>query len=819
MLLTFIFIIKLVAQINIFNYLKLKHGRITLSIIRKLEQSKYKLVKIKEDIKFIKTCQTDNLKPKFTRINVAINNNRKLQQRIRKLILQTELNNKHTEKRILLKEIRVLSNQLRLTLSTIEFNALQYRLTKQLTEKRKYVAGKLQQKLKKLYTEKSTETLDKSFKYIKQVVHNFSNYQLTPEENIALSFGLDQHIPTKINKLNLRADFESFYQNLLKNISPMTDEDKQRIKAKISQTFDNYSKIKVPFKQRQIIQRLKDRTDIVIMKQDKGRGVVIINRDRYVDKCLQFLSSPQFKKSDEDQTSLIEGQVQRALRKIKSHLPEGTYYKLYPTGSSPGKFYGQAKIHKLKESEGVNELPIRPIISNIGTATYQTAKYLSNLLQPLAKSEYTIESTKTFIETLRTKVVLDNHKLVSFDVKSLFTNVPLETTINIILKRIYVNKEIKTGIPKKELKTLLLLCTQSVQFYFNGDLYTQIDGVAMGSPLGPVLANIFMVELEKLIVPVTPEISFWYRYVDDTICFIKNGSLKRILQKLNNFHKNIEFTFEEENNFMIAFLDVLIVHRPDKFDTAVFRKETNTNIYLHWSSFAPDSWKKGTLKVLVSRAFALSSTDYFLKMELDFLTETFVEINGYPKWLVYQTIKLEKEKRNAINITDQISEIQNDSQHKNFQLVVPYQGKKGESIMKRFTNTIVNTFPETKVRVTYTSTRLSSQFNLKDKTPFEHQHNVVYKAKCPDCNHTYVGETGRRLAVRVEEHAETDKTSQVYRHSRAKQHTPVNIQNFEILGSGYKNYFLRKIAESVFIKEHKPILNKQNKSVPIFLFT
>ena len=73
--------------------------------------------------------------------------------------------------------------------------------------------------------------------------------------------------------------------------------------------------------------------------------------------------------------------------------------------------------------------------------------------------------------------------------------------------------------------------------------------------------------------------------------------------------------YEEENNFMLSFLDVLIVRRHDKFDTAVFRKETNTDIYLHWDSFAPLSWKKGTLTVLVARAFLISSTDYFLEME------------------------------------------------------------------------------------------------------------------------------------------------------------------------------------------------------------
>ena len=213
-------------------------------------------------------------------------------------------------------------------------------------------------------------------------------------------------------------------------------------------------------------------------------------------------------------------------------MPENSYHKLYPTGSNPGKFYGLSKIHKLKDGDGIEKLSLRPIISNIGTSTYHTAKFLSNLLQPLTKSEYTITSTKSFISSLKGKAIPPGHRLVSFDVKSLFTNVPLDTTINIILKRIYINKEIKTSIPKDDMRKLLYLCTKSVQFTFDSQFYSQVDGVAMGSPLGPVLANIFMVELEKTVVPSLPEIAFWYRYDDDTICLIKDGSLRRIRRYL-----------------------------------------------------------------------------------------------------------------------------------------------------------------------------------------------------------------------------------------------------------------------------------------------
>ena len=76
---------------------------------------------------------------------------------------------------------------------------------------------------------------------------------------------------------------------------------------------------------------------------------------------------------------------------------------------------------------------------------------------------------------------------------------------------------------------------------------------------------------------------------------------------------------------MLAFLDVLLIRTSNGFNTAVYRKETNTNIYLHWDSFVPTTWKKGTLKGLVNRAFIISNKDYLLEMELDLLRKVFIE--------------------------------------------------------------------------------------------------------------------------------------------------------------------------------------------------
>ena len=129
------------------------------------------------------------------------------------------------------------------------------------------------------------------------------------------------------------------------------------------------------------------------------------------------------------------------------------------------------------------------------------------------------------MEIIKHKKVPEGFQMVSFDVKLLFTNVPLETTIDIILRRIYTNHELKTSLTKKEMRELLLLCTKNVHFTFNGQNYIQVDGVAMVSLLAPLLADMFMIELERSLIPNLQKITFWRRYVDYTICFVKIGSI------------------------------------------------------------------------------------------------------------------------------------------------------------------------------------------------------------------------------------------------------------------------------------------------------
>ena len=195
--------------------------------------------------------------------------------------------------------------------------------------------------------------------------------------------------------------------------------------------------------------------------------MVILNRKCYIEKCCKILETGQFRKLGIDPTKKIEGKLQRMLRSIKNMFNKIEYKQLYPTGSKPSAFYGNAKVYKLRKGEGLKELTLTPIVSNVGTATHNTAK----LLAPLGKSDYTISNIEDFINRLKKKRVPRKYKVISFDVKSLFTSVILDETISSILRKIYDEGKIELNIPRNGKKELLLLCTKHVHFTFNGDIY------------------------------------------------------------------------------------------------------------------------------------------------------------------------------------------------------------------------------------------------------------------------------------------------------------------------------------------------------------
>ena len=300
-----------------------------------------------------------------------------------------------------------------------------------------------------------------------------------------------------------------------------------------------------------------------------------------------FQTVPKFKKINEDPTLTREASLQRVLCKLKqkNFFNEIEYDKLYPFGSAPACIYGTPKMHKFSSSDSFPKL--RPIVSSIGTFNYNLARFLCDHLSPLVSNDYSCKDTFSFVSQIK-NANLSKTCLVSYDVSSLFTNIPLQETIDIAINHLF-NHNPNLNITRKELKKLFLFATYKTRFIFNSKFYNQIDGVAMGSPMAPVLANIFMgfYESKWLNEYNLNKPKFYLRYVDNILAAFDNeyDSLN-FLNFLNNRHPNIKFTIEKPNNHSIAFLDVFISGiNNQNLTLQAYHKSTYTGLLLNFKSF------------------------------------------------------------------------------------------------------------------------------------------------------------------------------------------------------------------------------------------
>ena len=197
----------------------------------------------------------------------------------------------------------------------------------------------------------------------------------------------------------------------------------------------------------------------------------------------------------------------------------------------------------------------------------------------------------------------------SLDVDSLFTNIPLDETIDICVNQLFENIDTVEGFKKSELKQLLYLATKESYFMFNGLLYKQTDGIAMGSPLGPSLANAFLSYFEKNWLNICPQELkpvFYRRYINDIITLFKsNDHLKYFEDVLSFCHINMSFFMETEKDNKLSFLDAEVIPKQGKFTTTVFRKPTFIGVYSNFESFLSSVYKFGMVYTVVYRCFPI----------------------------------------------------------------------------------------------------------------------------------------------------------------------------------------------------------------------
>ena len=324
----------------------------------------------------------------------------------------------------------------------------------------------------------------------------------------------------------------------------LADDKKELTAATLRSIALNYIECKSPKPPKTLqkaIKQLKRLDNIVVTKPDKGTGVVVMNKYDYVNLLSQAsindtskfppvsLQRPKIKGRPLKHYHPLLQKEKHLASVVRKILPKEIADSVCQGGSRLAHLYGLPKTHKEK-------LSMRPILSATGTYNYALAKWLDEKLKPLSVNRYTISDTFSFAEEIQNLDIDENDILVSYDVTSLFTNVPLQETIQIIAEKAFVddwfNETHNLNITKSDLVQLLEVATKNQLFQFDGKLYEQIDGVAMGSPLGPLMANAL--------------ISLLYRRETGT-----RKQTARLLQKIRGRHARYHERCTSSRSFLI----------------------------------------------------------------------------------------------------------------------------------------------------------------------------------------------------------------------------------------------------------------------------
>ena len=701
----------------------------------KLQKLNRKLSKAKNGILFNDICLQENILPNYTNIKLH-------DQRAKKQLFTEEFQTNLVKHQLKTKQELVEKLQKKINTLYEEFNSSQIEsnaknsLLKYLEEKAENFEHadkiKVTKKLSKLYGGNLKIPSGNKQGYI-----NLSSVELTESQHKLLNLGLNCHFQSKRNIVDKQTELELLYQNILRleakdSISVHPDL-KGQLAGEGSRIRGNDCSRLLTKDLREAGKQLKDDPRIVVRRADKASSFVILNKEEYNKKLNTILSDEsKFKLIKEDPTKKHKAEVNRIIDCANAVIG-GVHFEYISGEYAPGYAYGTVKTHK-------KDNPLRPIISQVCTSTYKLAKKLNNILKPYLPSKYCINSSDEFLDLLRIKK--PQGEIASIDVESLFTNVPVDATIEIIIDEIFHKRSNgldKLALSPEILKNLLVACTKDSPFRGpDGKLYTQKDGVAMGSPLGPLFANFYMAHVEDKTFnnpQITP--TTYCRYVDDAFIEVRNHDhLLAIIKELENNYV-LNFTYEKHRDNSLAFLDVIVTATPNKYITSVYVKPTNTGKTLNAKSECPSKYKQSVLRAFITRAIKTSSTYELLDMEFSRVRQLLVN-NGYTSLRLTKNSNKQLEKQQKQPRT---TETQQGTAHnlyyKNY---MNTQYKTDEKILKDILKKNVkcnNNNDRLQLNIYYQSkkTRQLVMKNNPIATKPYNRTNVVYKFSCPheDC--------------------------------------------------------------------------------------
>ena len=438
--------------------------------------------------------------------------------------------------------------------------------------------------------------------------------------------------------------------------------------------------------------------------------------------------------------------------------------------------YGLVKTHR-------PEKPLRPIISSVTSMTYKLSKWLAKLLSPLVGTISTshIRNSCDLVEKLKS-VRQSNFQLISFDVNSLFTKVPVHDLLE-FLREILENYDLP--VDSDICIKLIELCVVDNVFSAEGEFYKQTFGFAMGNPLSPILSNLYMEYFETRLLPQICNFPIvWYRYVDDIIClWPRNLDPMAFLQELNRLVPSITFKIEIEINNSLPFLDTLIIRSEQGLKFDVYRKPMAVTSYVHYYSNHHISVKRSVFSCMFLRAFRICDPE-FIDNEIKRIFDIGKQL-CYPEPFIKNCHDKTKRKfySNSEKLANNFSNI----------LTIPFRQE---------LSPLVSLLKPLRINVVFKYVDKIRNCLIKN-SPVTENKVGVYSIPCKVCNLVYIGQSGKLLSERVKQHRYNVRTanesSALFKHQQIHNHN-IDWEKSEVI---YKcnRQIERLLVEACVIKK------------------
>ena len=389
-----------------------------------------------------------------------------------------------------------------------------------------------------------------------------------------------------------------------------------------------------------------------------------MNKSFYQDKIEDMLSNQDYyEKLDRNPQKEIMIKYNVLVQKYRSNLTKKEFDYLTEFETKPSNFYGLPKIHKSKEIneacsiskenyieiDAPENLSFRPIVAGPICETHRLSNFIDILLQPFSKRVKSyIKDTTDFLTKLP-ELTDPNATLVTFDVESLYTNIP--HTLGLDAINFWLQKH-PEDIPSRINKNFILegikFILENNYFCFNNEFYLQVKGTAMGTKVAPIYATLVLAYLEEqLYIRLEKDFNHQFsqyveenfkRFLDD--CFIlftkSDNELEKLYQYLNDLHPSLKFTMDS-NAHQLPFLDTMVINNGGKIQTDIFYKPTDSKQYLLYTSCHPKHTRNSIPYNLARRLKTIVSDEGTLNNRLSDLKKYLLK-RKYPLKLIEDAI-------------------------------------------------------------------------------------------------------------------------------------------------------------------------------------